>query len=144
MNEIEIDDTSFPPTGLPPDPVASWADRFEGLWGVPIPDDLDDQGFEMATRRAVAGWLDAWRVEAVGRRPADHLGRDLMHGSLLRDPRCRSLRRAAKDPSGWLLESVAHLPGPDRAQAAQHLALRAMHLRHLFRLSLCAPLRTAV
>src|SRR5690349_7679455 len=61
------------------------------------------------TMRVVEAVLE-WRVTAVGRRPQDHMARDLLHGSLLRDRRPRLYHRNVKEPPAWVLGAVAHLP----------------------------------
>jgi len=99
---------------------------------------LDGEELEIET--SVADWLGWFPVVAVGDRPRDHMTRDLMHGSLLRDHRVPAFARMAKDPPpDWLREAVAHLPVPQQPQARQHLTLRWMVGRGLFHLSESLP-----
>jgi hypothetical protein len=84
---------------------------------------------------SVARWMDWYPIVAVGRRPGDHMARDLMHGSLLRNHRVPMFARLASEPEEWLRDAVAHLPARQRPQAVQHLALRLMHGRGLFHFS---------
>jgi hypothetical protein len=88
---------------------------------------------------AVSKWMEWFPVVAVGRRPQDHMTRDLMHGSLLRNHRVPMFGRLAKAPPDWLRETVAHLPEDQQPQAWQHLALRMMHGRSLFHVTEVLP-----
>jgi len=72
-----------------------------------------------------------WRVEAVGRRPLDHLARDLMYGSLLRDHRPTWFHKYAREQPDWMQDLIAHLPANVQATAAQHVALDYLHRRRL-------------
>jgi len=98
---------------------------------------LDGEELEIET--SVADWLGWFPVLAVGDRPRDHMTRDLMHGSLLRDHRVPAFGKMAKDPPDWIREAVADLPRPQQAQAGQHLALRWMIGRGLFHISESLP-----
>ncbi len=107
------------------------ADEFvQGLW-----DREDGEGVALSIDEAVGGWMAQWRIAAVGNRPKDHMGRNLMHAALLRNHRTPWFRKLARRPPEWLCRAVAHLPDEQQAQAAQHLALRLMHGRHLFHMS---------
>lgn len=84
------------------------------------------------TRRVIEAVLQ-WRVTAVGNRPQDHLARDLLHGSLLRDRRPRLYHGNVRQPPGWVLGAVEHLPPEVQKQAVEHVALHFLHRWHLAR-----------
>ncbi len=72
-----------------------------------------------------------WRIQCVGRRPGDHMVRDLLHGSLLRDARPRWFHECCHSNDSRFQEAIAHLPYEEHAQAQQHLALHFLHRRQL-------------
>lgn len=110
-----------------PDCIIGAGEFLQGLW----------HGGDAA--EAAAHWSSKWHITAVGNRPTDHMARDLMHGSLLRNPCARWFQRIARDAPDWIAGTVVHLPPAMRAQAEQHVALRMMHLRHLYSLSQSLP-----
>jgi hypothetical protein len=107
------------------------ADEFiQALW-----DREGGEGVVLSIDGSVAAWMAQWQVMAVGNRPVDHMARDLMHAALLRNHRSVWFQKLARKPPEWLCQAVAHLPAKQQAQAAQHLALRLMHGRHLYHVS---------
>src|SRR4051812_31710832 len=62
-------------------------------------------------------WLNAWKIDAVGHRPDDYFVRDLLHSSLLRDPRPRWYHRYCQRPGAWILDRIDHLPDQDQPAA---------------------------
>ena len=118
-------------------PVLDRGEFTQALWDGDLGDDVE--GLDSGIDEAVAAWMAQWRVEAAGNRPVDHLARDLMHGALLRNHRTPWFQQMARNPPGWARAAVAHLPPDQRAQAAQHLALRRMHGRHLLLLTHAVP-----
>jgi RNA polymerase sigma factor (sigma-70 family) len=98
---------------------------------LPSPDDPD----------AIGRAVPRWRAAAYGRRPVDHVGRDLLFGSLGRDHRARSFRRLCRDPPDWVREAVDLARGAGGLVApagtlVRHLVLRSLRERHLAQLLL--------
>ena len=50
----------------------------------------------------------AWKITAVGNRPRDHVGRDLVVGSWQWDHRLRSIRDLHKDTPAWMIGAISH------------------------------------
>ena len=73
----------------------------------------------------------AWRIKAVGRRPRDYMGRDLLIGSWQRDLRFRRFRRHFKDMPEWVLEMTSSVPHDRRHQAVKLLLVQYEHRQHL-------------
>ena len=72
-----------------------------------------------------------WTVQTLGERPIDHLVRDNLIGSMLRDPRAKRLQALWRNPPDWMLESVEHLPPRMHAQSLQLAGLQYLHqLQH--------------
>jgi hypothetical protein len=94
------------------------------------PDWLPHAGGPAGTLDPRQGVRD-WEVTAVGRKPGYQLARDCLHASLLRNRLPGWYHRYVAHPPAWLADLTGHLPGPARAQAAQHLALHFLHLRRL-------------
>jgi hypothetical protein len=72
-----------------------------------------------------------WRLTALGDRPVDHVGRDLLLASLLRDRRNRRFRGLTRYPLPWMEERVAHLDHHHRRSAIQLTALDFLHRTQL-------------
>src|SRR5208282_2461654 len=73
-----------------------------------------------------------WRITAVGNRPQDHMARDFLCASLLRDFRPTWFSQYAKNPADWMLKLVRHLPEKRETMlGAQQVALHYLHRRHL-------------
>ena len=81
--------------------------------------------------------LDAvldWKFVALGRRPEDYMGRDLLLATLVRDGRKGLFHRLTGEPESWVVERAAHLPGKKQPAAVQLTALDYLHRRQLGRL----------
>src|SRR4051794_28232941 len=64
--------------------------------------------------------VESWPIKHVGRRPADHITRDLLLNSMWRDRRPRLFHSMAGKPPAWIEDSVNHLIGQyGREQAIQ-------------------------
>src|SRR4051812_19942657 len=68
-----------------------------------------------------------WKFVAVGNRPVDHLGRDVLLGSLMRDGRSKAFRSISRKTFDWAEARVAHLPAERRAAAVQLTTLDLLH-----------------
>src|SRR3954470_21349756 len=79
-------------------------------------------------------YVGNWEFVAVGNRPVDHLGRDVLLGSLMRDRRSKAFRSISRQPFGWAEARVAHLPAERRAAAVQLTVLDLLHRGLLGRL----------
>jgi hypothetical protein len=75
-----------------------------------------------------------WRIVALGDRPEDHLVRDVLHASLLRDRRTRLFHRMTTEPAPWIKARVEGLPHRFHRQAVQHTVLDFMHRQLIGRL----------
>lgn len=75
-----------------------------------------------------------WEFVTVGNRPVDHLGRDVLLGSLMRDRRSKAFRSISRKPFDWAEARVAHLPAERRAAAVQLTTLDLLHRGLLGRL----------
>src|SRR5262245_30108282 len=49
--------------------------------------------------------LAGWRVVGQGNRPVDHIGRDLLYGSLGRDYRVGQYHRLRREPPEWVADA---------------------------------------
>jgi hypothetical protein len=100
----------------------------DGLWTL-LPDTSDD---------AVDRGVLRWRAVAAGRRPHDHLARDLLFGSLGRDYRARLFHKLRKHPPEWIADAVERAArdgvAVPRQTLVNHLLLRQFHERHLAQL----------
>jgi hypothetical protein len=105
-------------------------------------DDLEDDGetdprpaslesiFEEIHERCLAA-MNSWPIAAIGRRPADWLAHDLLLHNLLRDARIKSFQVLLKNPPGWMVKRVGHLPSGQQRRGLQLAALHYQHLRQL-------------
>lgn len=75
-----------------------------------------------------------WEFATVGNRPVDHLGRDVLLGSLMRDRRSKAFRSISRKTFEWAEARVAHLPAERRAAAVQLTTLDLLHRGLLGRL----------
>ena len=87
---------------------------------------------------AIAAGVRRWRFAAYGKRPDDHMGRDLLFGSLGRDHRAWPFRSLRSEPPDWIPALAAAALGPEddpreapRGPLTDHLILRLIHERHL-------------
>ena len=76
----------------------------------------------------------AWPIVAVGRRPRDFMGRDLIIGSCQRDLRLRRFRRHFNGLPDWATEMTHSVPRDRRQQATQLLVFQYEHRCHLAKL----------
>lgn len=67
--------------------------------------------------------VSPWKIVAIGNRPHDHLVRDNLFGSLIRDRRGKAFQVLVREPLSWMAESVQHLPEPQRRTALQVVVL---------------------
>jgi hypothetical protein len=73
-----------------------------------------------------------WAITAIGQRPIDHAGRDLLFGSLFRDPRPKGFHWYVRKPKGWMSDLVNHFPSlQDQQHALQMVVLQFLHRRKL-------------
>lgn len=103
------------------------------------PDDPDDFPWDISGDPELVNpipqfTVQNWRIVAVGHRPEDYMGRDLLLGSLMRDERPRAFQWMSKKPLAWMNEMVTHLPVRDQKQALQFLCLHLLHRENLARL----------
>ena len=79
------------------------------------------------TKEEVIQAIWNWRIVALGHRPEDHLVRDVLCASLLRDRRTRMFHRMSSEPPEWVEERVKNLPHRSRSQAVQCTVLDYAH-----------------
>jgi hypothetical protein len=88
---------------------------------------------------SIAGGIARWEYAGFGRRPVDHVGRDLLFGSLARDYRAwpyHNFREGLPDWAAPVLEPArAAAWGPPRKALTNHLVLRLVHDLSLARLA---------
>ena len=70
-----------------------------------------------------------WKIRAIGNRPQDHLVRDNLFGSLIRDHRGQAFHTMLRHPPDWMTESVQHLPENQKRAALQVLVLNFLYQR---------------
>jgi hypothetical protein len=119
--------------------LSAETNRYDQLLGLDEGEEDEELPFgakELDPRQGVRDW----RITAVGHKPAYHVARDCLYGSLFRSPLPAWFHNYVKSPPPWITELTEHLPAKDRAQANQHIALHFLHLR---RLSLLAQLDPA-
>jgi hypothetical protein len=87
---------------------------------------------------SIAGHVGRWQFAGHGQRPIDHVGRDLLFGSLARDYRAWPYHHLRDDFPGWarpvLEQSRPVRPFSDRKALIYHLVLRLVHDFSLARL----------
>jgi len=87
---------------------------------------------------SIAAHLDRWRYAGCGRRPVDHVGRDLLFGSLARDYRAWPYHIYREDFPEWaqpaLEQSRTVAEFKHRKTLIKHLVLRLVHELWLARL----------
>jgi hypothetical protein len=76
--------------------------------------------------------VEKWKVVAVGRRPIDHLGRDLLFGSIQRDRRLWRLRTMFKHKPYWMIHDF---DGPSESDLLHVVRCRSLHLEQLLHLA---------
>lgn len=72
-----------------------------------------------------------WHITALGNRPIDYIGRDLMFAAQIRDPRGKRFQRLSRKSEPWMEELVAHLPVAQQRQAVEFVVLHYLHARQL-------------
>ncbi len=72
-----------------------------------------------------------WVITTIGQRPTDHLVRDNLFGSLIRDPRAFAFQAMTRKPEDYILGHVSHLPEKHQRQAINLVVLQYLHRRRI-------------
>ncbi|MCY2990908.1 MAG: hypothetical protein NTY19_23985 [Planctomycetota bacterium] len=95
----------------------------------PSPETVSTSGEAPGPGAVESAPASPWRITAIGNRPHDHLVRDNLFGSLIRDHRGQVFQALLRRPPDWMSESVKYLPEPQRRTALQVVALNFLHQR---------------
>lgn len=71
--------------------------------------------------------VEDWAITVIGSRPKDYAARDLLLGSLFRDPRPRGFHRLCLKPKRWMGTMVKGLETAQQEQGLQFVALHYLH-----------------
>ncbi|MHB1035006.1 MAG: hypothetical protein ACYC35_15270 [Pirellulales bacterium] len=73
----------------------------------------------------------SWTITAIGKRPVDHMVRDLLFGSLIRDPRGFMFRQRSLKPDSWITTALEESLGHLDPAGIQLISLASLHYEHL-------------
>lgn len=95
----------------------------------PRPEAVNATGQPAGPEVAEGPLVSPWKITAIGNRPHDHLVRDNLFGSLIRDHRGQAFQAMLRRPPDWMTDSVQHLPENQKRAALQVLGLNFLYQR---------------
>jgi hypothetical protein len=78
--------------------------------------------------------VERWKIIAIGNRPIDHMGRDLLIASHQRDSRQKIFRRLCSRPPGWVGRRTLRIPDDRRDLACRVTVVHYLHCLRLCQL----------